>query len=171
MRGSARFDRIASRLAAAVTLVMGLTSEIWGQDPAAVRSASPPPAAAGSAASANGGAVFTVVGLAVVVAILVVVVRYVAIRRKRLEDAAILQARLSDALAREVQLRGLMITPTARVPAWRRSPVTLEVAGNVPTPELRETVMRIARTEASRARPDVITEDHLFIVPEMHRTL
>ncbi len=62
-----------------------------------------------------------------------------------------------------------MITPTARVPRWRASPVTIEVAGEVPTPELRETVMGIVRAEARKLRPDVITVDHLFIVPPMHR--
>jgi hypothetical protein len=132
--------------------------------------ANPPPAASGGAATTNGSAALTVAFLAaVVVAAIVVVARYVATRRKRLEEAMILQAQLSDAIARETQLRGLVITPTARVSAWRGSPLTIEVAGEVPTPELRETVMRLVRTEVSRARPDVITEDHLFIVPQMHR--
>jgi len=57
----------------------------------------------------------------------------------------ILQSQLSDALAREAQLRGLHITPRAHVSGWRRSPVTIEVAGEVPTPALRGTVMQIAR--------------------------
>jgi hypothetical protein len=47
--------------------------------------------------------------------------------------------------------------------------VTIEVAGDVPTPELREAVMRIVGAEAWRLRPDVITLDHLFIVPPVRR--
>lgn len=169
MRGPTRFDRIASGLTTAITLVMVPTSWTWGQSPVSVGPTSPPPAASGSAATPNGDAVLTVVGLAVVVAVIIVVARYVASRRKRLEEAAILQARLSDAIALEVPLRGLVITPTARVRVWRRSPVTIEVAGEVPTPELREAVMRLVRSEASRVRSDIITEDHLFIGPQMHR--
>lgn len=169
MFGPARFDRIASGLAAAVTLVMGPTSETWGQGPASVGPASPAPAAPGSAATSNVSAALTLVFLAAIVAVIVVVARYVATRRKRLEEAAILQARLSDAIARETPMRGLVITPTARIRVWRGSPLTIEVAGEVPTPELRETVMRLVRTEASRERPDVIIEDHLFIDPQMYR--
>lgn len=167
MLGPMRFDRIAARLAAAVTLVMVLTSRAWGQGPASVGPASPTPAPSGSAATANGAmALVFVVALVVVI---VVAAWYVSTRRKRLEEAGILQARLSDVIAREAQFRGLVVVPKARVPAWRGTPVTIEVAGKVPTPELREAVMRIVRTEASRARPDVITEDHLFIVPQMDR--
>jgi hypothetical protein len=59
----------------------------------------------------------------------------------------------------------LLITPKARVSGWRRSQTTIEVAGEVPTPELREAVMRILGDEARRSQPDVITLDHLFIVP------
>ncbi len=111
----------------------------------------------------------TVVVLAVIVIAIVVVVRYVATRRKRIEEALIFQSQLTDTIFREAPLHGLVITPTARVPRWRGSPVTIEVAGEVPTPELREEVMRIVRAEAWRLRPDVITVDHLFIVPSMHR--
>jgi hypothetical protein len=85
--------------------------------------------------------------------------------------ALVLQAHVSDVLLRESQLRGLMITPKARVPVWRARPVTIEVAGQVPTPELRETVLGLVKAEVSRGRSGVITEDHLLIVPSMHRAL
>ena len=90
-------------------------------------------------------------------------------RRQRIDEAVILQSQLSDVVAREPQLHGLLIRPTARVSGWRQSKVTIEVAGEVPTPELRETVMRIVGAEAWRLRPDVITLDHLFIVPPVRR--
>ena len=109
--------------------------------------------------------VLTLAILAVIVIAIVVVAKYAAARRKRNEEAVILQSQLSDIVARESQLRGLIITPLARVYGWRRAQVTVEVAGEVPTPELRETVMRIVGAEARRLRPDVIAVDHLFIVP------
>ena len=110
----------------------------------------------------------TLLTLGVLVAIVIAVVvgaRYVSMRRQRIDEAVILQSQLSDVVAREPQLHGLLIRPTARVSGWRQSKVTIEVAGEVPTPELRETVMRIVGAEAWRLRPDVITLDHLFIVP------
>jgi hypothetical protein len=103
--------------------------------------------------------------LAVIVVAIVVVARYVATRRKRIDDAVILQSHLSDTLAREAQLQGLVITPTARVSGLRRAQLTIEVAGQVPTPDLRETVMRIVSAEVLRLRPGVITVDRLLINP------
>ncbi len=148
MLGTKNFDRIASGLATTVTVLTESSSRAWAQGPASVSPTSPPPAASGNAAST----VLTLVFLAVVVAAIVVVARYLTNRRKRREDAVILQAHLSDAIYREGLLRGLMITPTARVPVWRGSPVTIEVAGEVPTPELRETVLQLVRTELSKGR-------------------
>ena len=157
--------QIASGLATTVALLMGSTVGSWAQGAGLVRSTSPPPAASGSSAST----ILTLGFLAVIVIAIVVVARYVVTRRKRIEEAVILQSQLSDALAREAQLRGLHITPRAHVSGWRRSQVTIEVAGEVPTPELRGTVMQIARAEARRLRPDVIPVDHLFIVPPVRR--
>ena len=114
----------------------------------------------------------TALGLALLVVIVfavVVGVRYISGRRKRIEEAMILQSQLSDFVAREPQLQSLVITPRARVSGWRNSQVTVEVAGEVPTPELRETVMRIVGAEAWRLKPDVVTLDHLFIVPPVRR--
>ncbi len=111
------------------------------------------------------GTLLTLGFLAVIVGAAVVVVSLVTTRRKRTEEAVILQSQLSDAIAREGQLRGLHITPHARVSGWRTVQMTVEVAGEVPTPELRERVMRIVGAEAWKLRPDVRTVDHLFIVP------
>src|SRR5262245_57162469 len=111
------------------------------------------------------GTLLTLLFLAVIVGAAVVVASYVSKRRKRTEEAIILQSQLSDAIARETMLHGLRITPNARVSGWRSSQVTIEVAGEVPTPELRERVMRMVSAEAWRLRPEVQTVDHLFIVP------
>jgi len=154
--------RIASGLATAFALLIGSTLSGWAQGPGTTGST---PAASGSTAGTLLG-----VGILVVLVIAIVVgARYVSARRKRIEEAIILQSQLSDVVAREPQLHGLVITPRARVSGWHKSQVTIEVAGEVPTPELRETVMRIVGAEAWRLRPDVITLDHLFIVPPVRR--
>src|SRR6516162_1216987 len=116
-----------------IALVIGWASGAWAQSPGSVSATSPPPAAPGSTA----GMILTLGFLAVIVIAIIVVARYVATRRKRIDDAVILQSQLSDTLAREAQLQGLVITPTARISGLRRAQVTIEVAGQVPTPDLR----------------------------------
>jgi len=167
MLGAKRFDRIASRLAASGALLTGSAVGAWAQDPRSASSTSQPPGGPGGAATT----VLIFVFLAAVLTAIVIVVRYVTTRRKRVEDALVLQAQVSDALLRVSQLRGLRITPTARVPIRPARPVTIEVAGEVPTPELRETILGLVRAEVSRGRFGVTTEDHLFIAPPMHRAL
>ena len=107
--------------------------------------------------------------LALVVVAIGVVARFVSIRRTRLTEVLILQSQLSDAVAREPLLQGLRINPRAHASGWSRAQVTVEVAGDVPTTELREKVMRIVRAEAWRLRPDVNTVDHLFVDPPRQR--
>jgi hypothetical protein len=107
--------------------------------------------------------------LALVVVAISVVARFVSIRRKRTTDVLIFQSQLSDAVAREPLLQGLRINPRAHASGWRKEHVTVEVAGDVPTTELREKAMRIVRAEAWRLRPDVNTVDHLFIDPPRQR--
>ena len=144
-----------------IALLIGWASGAWAQSPGSVSATSPPPAAPGSTA----GMILTLGFLAVIVIAIIVVARYVATRRKRIDDAVILQSQLSDTLAREAQLQGLVITPTARISGLRRAQVTIEVAGQVPTPDLHETVMRIVSAEAMRLRPGVITVDRLLVNP------
>jgi hypothetical protein len=164
MLGAKHLGRIASRLTHSVALLTGSAVGAWAQG-RSVSPTGPQPGAPGGAAST----VFILVFLAAVLTAIVIVIRYVTTRRKRLEEALVLQAHVSDVLLRESQLRGLKITPTARVPIRRARPVTIEVTGEVPTPELRETVLGLVRTEVSRGRSGVITEDHLFIAPPKHR--
>ena len=148
--------RTAICLATSGALLLGSTVDSWAQRPDSI------------------GATNTILTISVLVAItlaIVVVARSLVTRRKHMEEAVNLQSQLSDALAREAQLRGLRIIPKSHVSGWRRSRVTIQVVGEVPTPEIRETVMRIARAEVRRFRPDVIPEDHLFIVPPVHQDL
>jgi hypothetical protein len=84
-------------------------------------------------------------------------------------EAVQLQARISDALLRDSAFFGLPITPTARVPLLKGSPATVEVAGQVPSPAMRDGVFRVVRAEAARIRPDVVIEDRVAVVPTMAR--
>jgi hypothetical protein len=139
--------------------------------PAALAWAQAPPAPitppAGGTASSGGG-LGTVGVVLVVLALLVIVgvgVKMYDLKRRREGEAVHLQAQISDALLREQLLFGLPITPTARVPIWKRSPALIEVAGQVPSPEARETALRIIRAEAGRIRSDFLIEDRLAVVP------
>jgi len=126
--------------------------------------ATPQPAAEGGGAAI--AAVVVVVGLFMVIG---VVVKLFDLKQKRESEAVQLQAQLSDALLREPSLAGLPLTPTVHVPMWRGTPATIELMGRVPTPELKDTVLRIVRDEAARIRSDVQIEDRLSVVPTMAR--
>jgi len=150
--------RIAFSFAVNVALMVSFARAGWTQAPDSTGSPGPQQLA-------PGGVVATVLTLGLLAVVIIAVARFVAARQKRTTEVLILQSHLCDAVARDAVLRGLRINPRARVSGWRKSQVTVEVAGEVPTPELREKVMRIVQAEAWRLRPDVNTVDHLFIVP------
>ena len=64
------------------------------------------------------------------------------LKRKREEDAASLQSRISDAVLLDSSLAAFPIVVSARTPLWRRRAAVVEIAGTVPTPELRDTAIR-----------------------------
>jgi hypothetical protein len=45
----------------------------------------------------------------------------------------------------------------------------VEIAGTVPTPEVRDTAIRLIERELSRIRPDARTEDRVVIDPHVGR--
>src|SRR5438876_6820829 len=138
----------------------GANSHAWAQT---APSPSLSPAEGGGATIA---AVVVIVGLLMVIG---VVVKLFDLKQRRESEAVQLQAQLSDALLRETTLAGLPLTPTVHVPVWKGTPATIEVVGRVPTPELKDTVLRIMRDEAARIRSDVQIEDRLSVVPTMTR--
>jgi hypothetical protein len=146
-------------LVATLSLLVLSAVQAWAQ-------AVPTPSPGSTPGSDGGGSPVAMV--LVILAVLVILgagVKLYDLRRKRESEAVQLQAQISDALLREQLLFGLPIMATARAPLWRRSPATIEVAGRVPTPQARETVLRIVRTEAGRIRSDFQIEDRLAIVP------
>jgi hypothetical protein len=106
--------------------------------------------------------------VAAFVVVLVIVAKGLDLKRKRETEAVLLQAQVSDALLRETRLGELSVTPTARVPFWSGSPATIELAGWVPTSDLHEAVLRLARSEAMRVRQDVVVEDRIAVVSTRH---
>ena len=157
--------RIASGLAMTVALITTFSRLGWAQGPDSTGAPGPRALAPGSAVAT----ILTLGLIAVAVLTVIVIARFVATRRTRTTEALILQSQLSDAVAREALLQGVRISPRARVSGWSKSHLTIEVAGEVPTPELREKVMRFIGAEAWRLRPNVKTLDHLFIVPPRER--
>jgi hypothetical protein len=148
-----------SRLLASVTSWMA-DSRAWAQT-----ASNPAPPASEGAGTAI-AAIVAVGGLLVVVG---VGVKLLDLKHKRESESVLLQAQVSDALLRERSVARLRLTSTAHVPLWSGSPATLDVIGQVPTPELKDTVLRIVRDEVSRIRADVRIEDHLSVAPTMAR--
>jgi hypothetical protein len=146
-------------LIAALSLLVLSAVQAWAQ--------AAPTASPGSTPGSGGGG-SPVAMVLVIVAALVIVgigVKLYDLRRKRESEAVQLQAQISDALLREQLLFGVPIMATARTSLWRRSPATIEVAGQVPSPQVRETALRIVRAEAGRIRSDFQIEDRLAVVP------
>lgn len=153
----------------AVMLMPGLLVAVaWAQAPTAPGPSVTPPAAPTSPPSTGGsGAGPILVILVLAVLGIVAIGKMVDLKRKREAEALHLQAQISDALLRERTLFDLPVTPTAHVPFWSGSPATIEVSGRVPTPEMRQAVLRIVGQEASRIRSDFRIDDRLAVVPSV----
>jgi hypothetical protein len=118
--------------------------------------------AAASENSAGDGlvALVFVIGL---LAITGIAVKLYDVRRKREDEGVALQARLSDALLTEPSLARLPITPTVHVPFRPRAQAVIALTGKVPTPALREAVVRLVIREATFPRGNYRLEDRLFV--------
>ena len=68
--------------------------------------------------------------------------------RERAGNVTTLQARIADALSLEPALGNLPFTVHAHAPFLRGSPVTIEVTGQVPTPNLQQTAIEVVVREA-----------------------
>ncbi|HEY7648853.1 MAG TPA: hypothetical protein VID04_07585 [Methylomirabilota bacterium] len=153
---------------AALTVLLtalGITGLAWAQPMA--------PSAPPSSVSPNptGGSAMLAAAI-IVVAVLVflgITVKLLDLKRRRESEAVQLQAQISDALLREERVFGLSVTPTAHVPLWSGTPATLELRGQVPSPEVKDAVLRLVNREAARVRPDFHVNDEVAVVPSMAR--
>ena len=130
---------------------------------------SPTPAPSPSPEMTNGSGAFMVAALVVVLLIAVgVMVKLYDLRRKREDEAVALQARLSDALLAEPSLSSLPLVPTVRIP-MRGSPVTVEIVGAVPRPEVRQAALDLVVREAARSVKSYRVDARISIDPMMQR--
>jgi hypothetical protein len=114
------------------------------------------------AGASSGGS--AALGFLVILGLLVIVgvaVKLYDRTRKREAETVYLQAQVSDALMRDARLAGLVLTPTASAATWGSGPAMIEISGEVPDLATREIVLRVAREEAARLRPDVLIVDRL----------
>ena len=96
-------------------------------------------------------------------------VRLYDLKRKREQDAAALQARMSDALMVDPVLSPFPLTPTVRIPLWSGSPVMIEVSGVVPGAGLRQAAVDLALREALRHGRTCRLVDRIAVDPAMVR--
>jgi len=132
----------------------------------------PPASSSASGGGSQSGGVTTAVVVASLVAVVVVIgvlIKLLDLKRKRDSEAVVVQARISDAVLRDPRLFSLPITPTAHVPLWTGRPVTVEVAGQVPSDDLRDAAVGLIEREASQLGPDVRVESRIGVVPTMAR--
>lgn len=143
---------------------MAVPAPGWAQAPGAPGAPLPPPVAGSPVEPDGGGA-----GLALVLLTLgfIVVIgaagKLVDLRRRREEDAVYLESQISDVLLRDPKLFRLPIKSTVRLPTWKGSPAAITVSGQVPTPELRQVILRTVEEEASRIRSDFRIEDRIVV--------
>ena len=130
---------------------------------------SPGPSPGPSPEVTNGSGAFVVAALVVVLLIAVgVMVKLYDLRRKREDEAVALQARTSDALLAEPFLSSFPLVPTVRIPL-RGSPVTIEIVGRVPRPELRHAAVDLVVREAARSVKSYRVDARISIDPMMER--
>ncbi len=155
---------IAFGMLTAIAMTIGLeVSAAFAQ----VQSPSSPPAIppATAASSASGGS-SALAFLGVIIALLLIIAllaRWSTLKGRRETEAVQLEAQIADALLRERAPINLGVLPKVHVPFWRGSPATVEMSGHVPSPELREEVLRVAEHEATRVRPDVRVYDRIAV--------
>lgn len=130
----------------------------WAQDT--------PPAAGTEGSLGISGAVVVMMVLALVIAVATAGIKLLDLKRRRSEEAAALQGRLSDSLITEPELVRSPVAAIAEVPL-RGTPVTVRVSGRVATPELREAALRVVERELAVTRPDAHVEDALQVDPEL----
>ena len=121
------------------------------------------------APSSWGGSVAILVVVLLILLAIGVAVKLFDRKRKREDEALLLQSQISDALLLDRSLAGLPIIAVADSSLWGRSPVVVAITGTVPTPEQREAVMQLVGQELSRRHAFARAEDRLLVDPLMQK--
>lgn len=149
----------------AIATLLAFVPPAWAQTPG-----SPSPGGGTPPAGAMGGGVIVVLVMLALIVVLGVAVKASDLKRRRTDAAVALQGRIADALLADPALGHLPIAATARIPFWKRSPVTIEVSGPVPNPNLREAAMSLVIGEAFNSGLQFRVEDRIVVDPVMART-
>ncbi len=159
-----KLARVELPTLAAISTVLAFIPPAWAQGPG-----SPSPGAAAPAGGMSGGVIVVLVMLALI-AVLGIAVKASDLKRRRTDAAVALQGRIADALLADPTLGHVPIAATAHVPFWKRSPVTIEVSGPVPSPDLREAAMSLVIKEAFNSGLEFRVEDRISVDPVMSQT-
>ncbi len=152
------------RLALFAMAVTGTGGLAWAQAPAPGVPADSRPDVI------DAGTGFVLVSAIILLLLLVGVgVKLYDLKRKREQDAAALQARISDALMVDPVLSPFPLTPTVRIPLWGGRPVMIEVSGVVPGAGLRQAAVDLALREALRHGRTCRLVDRIAVDPSMVR--
>ena len=160
-------DATRTALTSVLALVAAPATTAWAQGVVGPQATGNP-----SSGATESGAMTTAVVVASLLAVLVVLgalIKMMDLKRKRESEAVVIQARISDAVLRDPRLFSLPITPTAHVPLWKGTPVTVEVAGQVPSEDLRQAALNLIEREASQLGSEVRVESRVGVVPTMAR--
>ncbi len=89
--------------------------------------------------------------------------------RRREDEAMALQAKISNALMAEPSLARLPLTPTVRMPRWRRGPAMIELSGWVPRPALRQAAINLVIREVESMGLSCCLQDRVAVDAEWLR--
>jgi hypothetical protein len=108
-------------------------------------------------------------GAATVVLIFTVMGKVLELRDRRAAEGIAVQGEIANALNRDPALHTFPMTPTARVPLWRGTPVKVKVVGKVPSVELRKAALRAAERGASDLLVRVRIKSRIVVVKSKSR--
>ncbi len=111
------------------------------------------------------GVVIEVTILLVVLSAIGVGVKLYDLKRRREVAVLPLPSRIADALLLEPALAGLAVVASVSGSFWRRSAVLVTVTGSVPTPAVRDAVMRLVERELLRRQYGARVVDRIVIDP------
>jgi hypothetical protein len=84
---------------------------------------------------------------------------------KRKEQAAELEGRINGALFEHLVFLRTSVAPTIRMPFRKNAPVTIVLRGEVPSPQLEQSALRLVGETVSRVRSDYAIENQMAVVP------
>jgi hypothetical protein len=103
------------------------------------------------------------------VLVLLLMGKMLELKDKRAAEGIAVQGEIADALDRDPTLVGFPMTPIARVPLWRGTPVTVKVAGQVPSVELRKAALNAAEQAAAELLVRVRIKSRIGVVKPKKR--